>query len=119
MNFKLDSTGDLAIENDNLVMVDGAEEIRQLLIARLQTFYGEWFLDTSVGIPYFEVIFQKGINPSIIYSVFVEAITNTDGVLELEQLDILTETGSRQGQVDIACRVDGGLIKFTMPIGVV
>lgn len=118
MQFKLDNTGDLAIEDDSLVMIEGLEEIRQLLMSRLNTFYSEYFLNRSIGIPYFEVVFEKRIKPSIIYSLFVDVIINTDGVLELSNLEIDVDYEKRQGTVEVECRVDTGFINFTLPLGV-
>ena len=50
---------DLIIDTFDLSMVDGIEQIRQKLQIRLQFFYGEWYLDTTQGVKYFDEIFKK------------------------------------------------------------
>lgn len=49
----LDSTGRLAV-------VTGAEALRQKLETRLRLYRGEWFLDTSSGVPYLQRILGRG-----------------------------------------------------------
>ena len=120
MQLKLDDiTGDLAFENEKLVMIEGNQEIQQLLVSRLRTFLGEYFLNTDVGVPYFQVIFEKGVNPTVIYNIFVEKITQTDGILELSELDIDVDMATRSATVEIEAMSEEGFISFTLPLGVV
>ena len=59
---KLDDTGDIELDNGNLVLTtnDSDDEIIQRLRGRLQLFLGEWFLNTSIGIPYLQLVYRKG-----------------------------------------------------------
>ena len=118
MQLELNTTGDLLIENDKMILIDGVSEIQQLVSSKLKTFMGEYFLDNTIGLPYFQVIFEKGVNPSIIYSIFLEALTNIDGIEEITQLDIDVDYQYRTGTIDIECKADSEFIKFTLPIGV-
>jgi len=56
-SFLLDQNGDLDISGNHLTLTDGIEAIRQHLKVKFQIFLGEWFLDESVGVPYFQQIF--------------------------------------------------------------
>jgi len=84
-DFRLDANEDLALEEGDFVLVAGAEGIASDLKARLQTFLGEWFLDTSIGLPYFTEIFGKTPVPRL-ETIFREQILATPGVASIEVL---------------------------------
>jgi len=87
--FKLDTTtGDRAIENNNFVIISEAEEVRQRVETRLRTYQGEWFLDITLGVPYYQEVFEKNIPLSQIEAVFKDAIINTPGVTELVEFEL-------------------------------
>lgn len=61
LSFKLSPEGDLVFDElNNLVMIEGTEELAQRLSLAIRTRAGEWFLDTSLGIPWFELLGNKG-----------------------------------------------------------
>ncbi|HEX3045399.1 MAG TPA: hypothetical protein VHY08_11640 [Bacillota bacterium] len=47
-------------ELNNLVMVDGTAELAQRLGLAIRIRAGEWFLDRTLGIPWFELLGNKG-----------------------------------------------------------
>lgn len=47
---------DLVLADDALVMVSGAETVAQCVRLTLETFKGEWFLDTGHGTDYDQII---------------------------------------------------------------
>ena len=65
---KMNSDKDVAIENNRLVWTshNSDEEISQRLVQNLKFFLGEWFLDQTEGLPYFQAVFVKGTPPDII-----------------------------------------------------
>lgn len=79
--------GDLSVTNNQLDTVTGQEEIRQYSIQVLKTFFGEWFLDITIGIPYFD-IFEKKADPDSIEALFVEAILSTLGIVRLLEFEL-------------------------------
>jgi len=88
---KMDDNNDLAIENNRLVLTENNsdEEIRQRLLQNLRFFLSEWFLDKTVGLPYFQAVFVKGTPPEIVEAAFKDAIIGTDGVDFLSRFDPL------------------------------
>jgi len=96
MDLKLDTTGDLALtaELDDLVLVDGADAIAQDVSTRLKAFQGEWFLDTRVGMPYFQKILGQKPRLSVLQSIFRDAVLSTPGVNSINDLvlDYVGET---------------------------
>ena len=62
--FLLEKTG----TGQTIKLIDGINALRQKIQERLRFFLGEWQLDTSAGIPYFQSLFPKPLNPSLIIS---------------------------------------------------
>jgi hypothetical protein len=57
--------------------------VAQRLKVTLQTFLGEWFLDTDLGVPYFESIFGKVSSKSSVDLILQEKILADEGVIEI------------------------------------
>jgi len=77
------TTNDLEFTNFDLSFVEEVDYVVQKLKIRLQFFLGEWFLDTSVGTPYFQEIFIKNPDVAAIESIFRAIILETNEVNEL------------------------------------
>jgi hypothetical protein len=61
LSLMLNAEGDLIFDElNNLVMVEGTAELAQRLSLAIRIRAGEWFLDTSLGIPWFELLGNKG-----------------------------------------------------------
>lgn len=82
--FKLNSDGDIGIDGNGkmLLLATKQELVKQRLQIKLKTFKGEWWLDTSFGIPYRDTgdgkaIIGKGLTKKDIDAVYISAI-NTD-----------------------------------------
>ena len=78
------ATGDLAISGGRLRLTElGAESVAQKLRVRLRLFRGEWFMDTSVGVPYYTDVL--GRHPlSAVEALLRQAIVTCPGVKTLE-----------------------------------
>lgn len=87
-DIKLDEDNDIFVENNDIVLITGTEEIRQRLLQNLKSFQGDWFLNLQNGVPYFQEIFRKDYDVEIISTVLKNTILNTLGVLELLNFDI-------------------------------
>ena len=90
--------GDLALQNNNLVLTEdnSDQEIEQRIRADLRLFLGEWFLDITVGVPWIQSILVKGVDPFIAEALIKEAINNVFGVVGLVRFDpILFDTATR------------------------
>ncbi len=112
-DFKLDENGDIAIENNTFVIIDGDEAIVQHLKFRLQFFKGEFFLNTKLGIPYYQDIFVKNANLVLIRNIFREGILETPGIAELEVFNLDFDGETRRLKLYfVASKTDGGTITF-------
>ena len=95
MDLKIGTDGDLAFENGDLVLVTGVDAIAQLVGQRLKFFQGEWFLDTLKGIPFFDDIFVKTPNPTLVDAIFKKVILDTPGMLRLDQFALTLDRARR------------------------
>jgi len=83
---------DLLLSNEHdIVFVNGAcpvtNELRQVvaqrLTIRLLTFLGEWFLDTTYGVPHYQRILGKKTSKQAVDNIFQEQILLDEDVLEI------------------------------------
>lgn len=52
-------TGDLRLDAGSLVVVDGADALAQRIRCRVRLWLGEWFADTSIGVPWQQILGTK------------------------------------------------------------
>jgi len=82
------------------VLTFAFEAIRLRLLARLQFFQGEWFLDVRQGMPYFQAVFVKNPEISLIQSIFRRAILSTPGVSSIIRMETRLDSATRRLIVD-------------------
>ncbi len=114
-DIKIDSeTGDLAVEGNELVLIAGADEVEQRLRRRLAMFRGEWFLNTTRGVPYRTEIFVKGVSPERIAASIKREILTTSGVLALLEYDQAFDSAQRKLTVTFKVQAtDGEIIELS------
>lgn len=78
---------DLIIENFDFVLFDEIDQISQNLSIRLKFILGEWFLDITQGVPYFQEFFIKNPNQIHIESILKQEIVQTLGIRELTSFE--------------------------------
>lgn len=81
----LDETGDIAFDGMDISVGDGAAVVAQRVEMRLSTVKGHWFLDTSLGTPYYANILGKNFNPTTLNAIFLDVILGTPGVAKLNE----------------------------------
>ena len=72
--------------NNSLIMLVDLNALVDKVKERLNFFLGEWFLNSNVGVPYFQQIFEKPLNSSLIVSTLNAEI--------LKEPDVITVTNS-------------------------
>ena len=118
MDLQLDESGDLAIEDNDVVLIEGVAEVAQGVRQRLRTFLGEWFLDATIGLPYFQSILTKGVKLERIAPHFKRAIIRSPGVTELIAFDQELDRGTRRLSVKFDARAfDGSRFQGSEVIG--
>jgi hypothetical protein len=104
--------GDILIENNDLVMVTGKEAIKQDIVQRLRTFLGEWFLDNTIGVPYYQQILVKNPNQSNIDAIFINVILSTPGVTQLSEYSFKPNYTIRQLEIDFIAQTTDGEVDY-------
>jgi hypothetical protein len=108
--------GDLKFTSD----VSRVESIRQDLVARLQTFAGEYFLDDSLntGVPWVQEVFQqKPVSYEKTDKIVRDAILATPGIAKVDSI-VFDLGSSRQLKVSfVAITDDGEQIQDNIEVG--
>lgn len=113
MEIGLDNDGDLAFVGGDLVPIHEQDEIAQNLLIRLRFFQGEWFLDTRIGLPFYEKILIKGVDENVVRALFRQAIITTPGVEELVNFDYTLDRERRAVTISFEARTtDGEILNF-------
>lgn len=100
-------TGDLARSRGRLTLVDGVAAVRQKLDLRLSIWLGEWFADTSVGIPYLRILGVKGVE-TLAKSTLDRAVRTCPGVAALEQSSLAPSAAQRRAAYSFRARATTG-----------
>lgn len=101
--------GHLVITAGKLQTVSDTEAIAQAIELRCSFIRGEWFLDLTAGVPFYELIWQKNPNLVAVREVFRKVIAGTLGVVEVLAVD-LRYVGARKLEVKFSARTDAGLL---------
>lgn len=62
-DIKLDSDGNIDLSSGDIQFVEGIDFSKQSVKIRLKMAFGEWFLDTRMGVKYKELIFSGHNTP--------------------------------------------------------
>lgn len=80
-DLKLDLvSGQLALENNDLVMVRGASETAQRLSIKFNWFVREWFEDPEQGVPWFERVLVKNPDLESVGALFRHIIEQDENI---------------------------------------
>jgi len=99
MDFKLTADGDIAIENGDFVFVRGIEAVQQDITMTLRTFFRETPYDRSVGVPWLEVIFERGVTIDAIRFILTNIILGVDGATDVLDLDVAIDREAREATI--------------------
>jgi len=117
-DLKLNSNNDLVIENNDFVFLEGVDYVKQKLSRDLKTFLGECFMDTTIGIPYFQEIFIKGTTINRIAAIYKAAILQTFGVIEILDFNMDYNNANRNLIIDFLVNSEEGTIKISEEIAI-
>lgn len=113
ISYALDQNNDLIISNGNFKTVSEGAEVVQHVRSRLLFYRGEWFLDLTVGVPYFQTIFTKPVNLATIESELKLIIVQTDGINKLLTFSMDFDSNTRKLDVSFSAETDYGIIDTT------
>lgn len=77
---QLSPTGDYTFGASQLnLLIDSPATVGQSVLTNLELFFGEWYLDTTVGVPYFQGILGKN-SQALADSIIQDYVANIFGV---------------------------------------
>lgn len=103
--------GDLVFANGyTLTTSDEANVVAQRIYIHLRTFKGEWFMDTTYGVPWFEIFGKKNITKGYVDRILQEEVYKVEGVREVVAWESSLNNQSRNYQVTFSVRTERGLV---------
>jgi hypothetical protein len=112
MDIGLDTNHDAQPVAGDLPLVTKVDAIKQHLGQRLQLFMGEWFLDTTVGLPYYQSILIKNPNLDVVQALIQNQILGTPGMLELTTFQFDYDNLARELSVSFNAKSTNGDINY-------
>jgi hypothetical protein len=104
LNLKTSDSGELVLLAGSAALVSGLDAIAQAIRCRLLTFRGEWFLDESLGLPYFdEVLGLKPPRVTVARALVRDEILKVPGVTSVLEIEVAMDGGARE--LGIAYRI--------------
>lgn len=100
----------------SMVVRKAPEVVAQRLKIRLRTFFGEWFINTSYGVPYFQRILKKGIDKTTVDNLLREQIFEEPGVLEIVAFTSNLDNYSRSYSCSFEIRTAEGQASVTVNV---
>lgn len=111
-------TNDLLIKDGDLSLATATDAIQQDLQQTMQLYLGEWFLDTSKGIPYRQLILVKNPNLDVIQALLVNAARSVNGVTDVTAFKYDYDNKTRTLSVTLTAQTTtGDVIKAQASIG--
>lgn len=124
MDIKLD-LNPVSLSNGDAIWINGpltregvtgpfTENVAQRLRIRLLTFEGEWFLDTTYGVPYWQRILGQKPTKSAIDQILQQEVLSENGVKEI--VSFTSSFVNRQYSASFQVRVVNGEVTDTINI---
>lgn len=113
----LDINGDWLVQNGDLQLIGDGPAIVQAVKIALQFFQGEWYLDESVGMPWWQSILIKNPDVGLVTAAFRKQILSVAGVQSIESLVLAWDIQSRVLTVTFEVQTNLGLLPGNIPLG--
>lgn len=92
-------------------MFDSADRVAQQIKINLLSFLGEWFLDTTYGVPYLEDIVVKNPRMAAVETILRSHINSVPNVIRLDSFSMGWNRKDRTLGVQFSATTDYGSIK--------
>ena len=114
MNILLNNEGDIAIVDGGLPLVEGIDELAQVLKQVLLTSEGDWFLNLDLGLPFFQNIFRKTTTISAIEGIYLTVIAGVQGVINVNSFSLEFDPTTRNLNVIFSAQTTEGVLNFNL-----
>jgi hypothetical protein len=109
-------THDIYLSSGDLAIVDGEDELVQRVKIKLLFFFGEWFLDTSLGIKYYESILKKNPDLNLVDSIIKASILDEPEMIDFIEYSSDFDISKREFSVNFIANTTYGQITFNEEI---
>ena len=109
--------GDVKITDGDLTITNERDSIVLRISQKLQFFFAEWFLDKTLGIPYFERILVRNPDPALVDSILKQVVLSVDGITRINQWIIEVDRTSREMRLTFRADSIYGEIDFSDNLG--
>jgi len=107
---------DIVMKNGRLQLVDGIDEIKNRIIAGLQTYFGENYTNTTYGTDYYKNVFHHEIDDTVLIDELKSNILKTRGVTGLKTFIITRPDPKRESVLSAQIETTQGKINLVTPI---
>jgi hypothetical protein len=105
--------GDIKLENGDALLLSDAERVAQAIDVHLQTIRGEWFLDRTHGVPYFdEILGKSAADIDVLEAVIRSEILGVDGVNAILSWRASVNRATRVVSIEFAADTIYGPIEY-------
>lgn len=113
IDLALNDSDDLYLdESGDLATVESKAAIAQALQVGYRTFKGFLFWNVDAGLPYREIIFEKGTSRKLIRALFIADTLSTPGVEEVTNLEVTIDKSTRRATVTGEVVTTEGLLEL-------
>lgn len=116
IDLAMNADGDLVVENYDMSLVEGVDQVIQNCTIRLRFFLNEWFLDITAGIPYYQDFFIKAPNQIRIESVLKQEIIDTVGIETINSFSSTFDSSLRKFSVNFSAEADEGSFNLEVDV---
>lgn len=120
MDIKLGKDGDAVFINGPLnlqgVSHFAQDVVAQRLTIRLRTWLGEWFINTTYGVPYATRILTKVASKTTVDNILREQILDEPGVLQIEKFTSSFDPSSRTYSCEFSVLTREGSASVTVAV---
>lgn len=98
-------------------MVSGTDQILQNVLQTLGIYRGEWFLDNTIGLGYYQTVLIKNPNQAAITAMFISALLGIAGVTSVLSFNLVLSTPTRAGNLSFKLLTTSGTVTYqgTLP----
>ena len=104
------NTGDLDESANQINQVTELDAVAQNLYSTLKLFLGEYWLNKSLGVAYYEVIFQKNVDLSIKKTLIKNEILKKEYVIEITKFEAAFDSPDRKLGIVFSAITTSGII---------
>lgn len=107
----------LRLRPGTFAVIDGIESVRDRVAQRLHFTRGEWFLDTSSGVPYVEALLGRASSPELIAQEIAYEVEQVEGVVRVVSQQVTIGTGRHTLEVTLEVETEFGRTELGVSLG--